>query len=88
MNRIAQALTLFIGAVTLNACGGGGKEPTQSAPTVASVSVSPIDQTLAPQQTVQLSATVRDAQGNALSGQTVTWSSSQPGVDSGATPAS
>jgi len=83
MNRIALALSLFTGAVTLNACGGGGgKEPTQSAPTVASVTVSPTDQALAPQETVQLSATVRDAQGNALSGHAVSWSSSQPGTAS------
>jgi hypothetical protein len=82
MNRIAQALTLFIGAATLIACGGGDSEPTQSAPTVASVSVSPTSQTLAPQQSAQLTATVSDAQGNPLSGRAVSWSSSQPGTAS------
>ena len=84
MNRIAVAVGLLTSAMTLTACGGGGGggEPTPPVPTVASVSVSPSDQTLAPQQQGQLSATVKDAQGNALNGHTVDWSSSQPGTAS------
>ena len=87
MNRIAMALGLIASAVTLNACsgggdgGGGGTTPPPPV-TVASVSVSPSDQTLAPQQTAQLTATVKDAQGNTLSGRTVDWSSSQTGTAS------
>ncbi|MEP7384295.1 MAG: Ig-like domain-containing protein [Gemmatimonadota bacterium] len=83
MNRIAEALCLLASAITLTACGGGGgAEPIQPLPTVASVTVSPSDQALAPQQTAQLSAAVKDAQGNALSGHAVDWSSSQPGTSS------
>jgi hypothetical protein len=87
MNRIAMALGMIASALTLNACsgggdgGGGGTTPPPPV-TVASVSVSPSDQTLAPQQTAQLTATVKDAQGNTLSGRTVDWSSSQSGTAS------
>lgn len=86
MNRVAVTLCLVSGVLTLNACGGGsdgGGGPTPPpVVTVASVSVSPAEQTLAPQQTAQLSATVKDAQGNALSGRVIDWSSSQPGAAS------
>lgn len=62
----------------LAAC-SGSSEP---APAVATVEVSP--GTASPQvgQTVQLSATVRDASGNILSGQSVAWSSSAAAVAS------
>jgi len=49
---------------------------TVTAPAVASVSVSPNSATLRVSNTSQLSATVRDASGNVLTGHTVTWSSS------------
>lgn len=82
MNRFAATLTLCASALA-SACGGAGdKGPTQSTTTVASVSVSPSDQTLAPQQTVQLSATMKDAQGNTLGGHAVDLSSSQSSVAS------
>ncbi len=87
MKRVALSLCLLASTVTLNACGGGGDggggggPPTQpGVVTVASVSVSPSDQTLAPRQTAQLTATVKDAQGNALSGHSVDWSSSSSSV--------
>ncbi|MFN8575031.1 MAG: Ig-like domain-containing protein [Gemmatimonadaceae bacterium] len=70
----------------LAACGGGGdggKSPTAPGPAaVASVDVSPGSSSLAPSGTVQLSATPKDASGNALSGRTVTWTSSAPTVAS------
>ena len=47
---------------------------------VASVSVSPAAPSVAVGQTVQLTATPRDASGNALSGRVVTWASSAPAV--------
>src|SRR5438128_4237836 len=45
---------------------------------VASVSVTPASATLQVGQTVQLTATPRDSNGNALSGRVVAWSSSTP----------
>ena len=47
---------------------------------VASVSVSPATANLQTGQTVQLSATPRDAGGNALAGRVVTWASSAPAI--------
>jgi hypothetical protein len=46
--------------------------------TVASVSVTPSTYTVASHGTVQLAAAAKDAGGNTLSGQTFTWSSSNP----------
>ena len=47
---------------------------------VASVSVSPVSATVAAGQSVQLTATPKDANGNPLSGRTVTWSSNNTAV--------
>jgi uncharacterized protein YjdB len=47
---------------------------------VASVTVSPASASLVVAQTVQLTATPKDANGNALSGRVVTWSSSNTAV--------
>jgi uncharacterized protein YjdB len=47
---------------------------------VASVSVSPASASVIAGQTVQLTATPRDANGNALTGRVVTWGSSNTGV--------
>ena len=47
---------------------------------VASVSVSPASATVAAGQSVQLTATPKDANGNPLSGRTVTWSSNNTSV--------
>src|SRR5213596_3599525 len=47
---------------------------------VASVSVSPASATVAAGQAVQLTATPKDANGNPLSGRTVTWSSNNTSV--------
>src|SRR5213596_302811 len=47
---------------------------------VASVSVSPASATVAAGQAVQLTATPKDANGNPLSGRTVTWSSNNTAV--------
>ena len=51
-------------------------ESVSSEPIVATVSVSPETASVTVGATVQLSAAVKDASGNTLSGQTVTWSSS------------
>src|SRR5205809_300054 len=47
---------------------------------VASVAVTPASATLQAGQTVQLAATPKDANGNALSGRVIGWSSSNPAV--------
>jgi len=47
---------------------------------VASVAVSPASASVPVGQTVQLTATPKDASGNALSGRTITWASSNPTV--------
>jgi uncharacterized protein YjdB len=49
---------------------------------VASVSVSPTAPSLTVGGTIQLSATTRDANGNVLTGRTVTWTSSNAGIAS------
>jgi uncharacterized protein YjdB len=76
-----QCARLFAGTFLLGLLAGcgGSSEP---APAVATVEVSPA--TASPQvgQTVQLGATVRDASGNILSGQSVSWSSSAAAVAS------
>ena len=78
MPRTSRVLAL----VTLVACGGGGDggptPPTTAA--VATVSVSPGSPSIAPSQTVQLTATLRDAGGNQLGGRSVAWSASPSGV--------
>src|SRR5204863_533624 len=47
---------------------------------VATVAVSPATDSIQPGQTVQLTATLKDAGGNTLLGRTVTWSSSNTSV--------
>src|SRR5207253_4220921 len=47
---------------------------------VATVAVSPPTASIQPGQTVQLTATLKDVNGNTLSGRTVTWSSSNTSV--------
>lgn len=61
------------------ACGDSPVQPTPQAP-VASVSMTPTTSGLVPTQTVQLTATARDAAGAAQAGRTITWSSSAPSV--------
>lgn len=70
---------VVIVVMALGACSGG--ESTTSAPTVASIQVSPSTAGAgAIGQTVQFSASAKDGSGNVVSGVSFTWSSSQPGV--------
>src|SRR5260370_29846325 len=73
------------GPATITAASGGqsGSAPitvTVSTVPVASVTVSPAPASVSVGQTVQLTATLKDASGNVLSGRTVTWASSAPTV--------
>src|SRR5438876_8579252 len=56
-----------------------GTTALTSAP-VSTVAVSPASASVAVGQTVQLSATPKDASGNALAGRVVTWASTAPAV--------
>src|SRR5947199_10623698 len=68
-------------ALLAAACGGGssGGGTNPNTP-VASVTVAPATDTLVVSASVQLTATPKDASGNALSGRTVTWVSSDTTV--------
>ena len=79
----------FILSALVVACGGGGggdddgdggTQPPPPPTPVASVTISPGPATLSVGGTTQLSATMRDAQGNVLTGRTVTWTTSAQGV--------
>jgi len=79
--RVTPAGTFFgliVLALLVGAC-GGSSEPT---PTVASVEVTPATADREVGETVQLSAAVKDAAGNLMQGQSVTWSSSAQSVAS------
>ena len=84
--RMAR-LTVAALAMVVAGCGGSGPvsppapppPPPPPAP-VASVGLNQTAATLVPQQTLQLTATPRDAAGNTLSGRTVTWDATPPAV--------
>jgi len=69
-------------SLVLAACGGGGGDsPTPPGPApVSSVSVTPPAGQVVVGATLSLSATPRDASGNALTGRTVSWSAASPQV--------
>ena len=72
-----------VGSATVTATSGPahmGAAITVSPAPANSVVISPGSATLFPTQQLQLSATVTDAQGNPLSGQTVTWASNNTNV--------
>jgi len=69
--------------ILLTACSGGGKDggPTGPVP-VANVSLTVQLTSIAVGQTTTITASLTDAQGNSLTGRTVTWTSSAPAVAS------
>jgi uncharacterized protein YjdB len=78
-----EVTAVAAGSATITAT-SGGKTGTAtvsvSAAAVASVKVTPATSSLTPGQTVQLTATAYDGSGNALTGRSVTWSSSAAAV--------
>lgn len=100
--RTAPAVFALATVATLAACGGAGDAtgPGRSpgggggGVTVASVVVSPTSASVASGATVSLTATPKDASGNAVAGQTIAWSTdnanvatvSSSGVVTGGTP--
>lgn len=76
-------LAIAPGAATISATSEGRAATvlvTVLAPTPASMQVSPASVSLSPSQTANLTATVRDASGNVMTGQPVSWSSSSNSV--------
>ena len=78
-------LVAFRGTLNVNAVFGGfsnvaGGTTTGVPVPVASVTVSPATASILVGQTAQLTATPKDANGNVLTGRTVTWTSSNAGV--------
>ncbi len=77
------ATSVRVGTATITGSVGtisGTATLTVAAPGVASVTVSPPTSTLYKTQTVALSANVKDTQGNAVSGATLAWTSSDNNV--------
>src|SRR6478736_6466137 len=69
---------LGLGLAVLVGCGkDDGSAPP---PTVGTVEISPSSPSLPAGATLQLAATLKDADGNVLSSRTVTWASAVPGV--------
>ena len=76
-------LAIAPGAVTVSATSEGRTAAlavSVLAPAPAVVEISPATVTLAPSQTASLTATVRDASGNVLTGQSVSWGTTSPFV--------
>lgn len=79
--RSAAQLLVLATTVLIAACGGGDSTNGPDSPVpVAHVSVSPSPVAKAVGETVQLEATLRDADDNILTGRTITWSSSDSDV--------
>ena len=72
--RIARVIPLFV-VGTVAACGGGGGGTTNPPPpaTVSFVSLTRTNVLLKPSETTTITATPKDASGNALTGHAVTW---------------
>ena len=70
--------TLFLSAAValLASCGSSSKSSTGPGVTVATVTVTAATASVAVAATDQLTAVAKDASGNVVTGQTVTWSSS------------
>ncbi len=76
---VRKASALLVLGYSLAACGGGSSEPTV---VVGTVEVTPAQTSQQVGESVQLSATVKDVDGNILSGQPVSWSTSASTVAS------
>src|SRR5438093_10185097 len=78
VNGQGLVTTKVVGSATITATSegqSGSAAITVTAAPVATVTVSPTAAAVQPAQTVQLTATTKDANGNILTGRTVTWAS-------------
>lgn len=75
---VRKASALLVLGYSLAACGGSSEPP----PAVATVEVTPAQASRQVGESIQLSATVKDVDGNILSGQPVSWSTSASTVAS------
>ena len=66
--------------ITATSEGTSGSADVSVLTPVATVEVAPVEATIRPTETTQLAAVVRDAEGNELSGRSLTWSSSDEAV--------
>ena len=83
VSRRSRVLSALAAATV--ACGGGASSDGTTVtptPSVASISLSQTSASLFLTAALQLGATPRDASGNAMSGQTITWTSSSPSIAS------
>lgn len=72
-----------VGVTLVNATMGGiskGVPVTVVSTTIATITVTPDPASVEEGKTLQLTATARDAAGNTMTGQTITWSSSNPQI--------
>jgi hypothetical protein len=80
MGIATRASCRLLIAVVLSAC-GSREQPVPPAPApIASIELAAASDYLLAGSTLQLSATPKDAQGQAVAGRSLTWSSSAPGV--------
>jgi uncharacterized protein YjdB len=83
LSRAVRAVS-FVLLPLVAACGGGGGDTptTPEVVSVSSVDVSPATSSIEVGQNTTLSATPRAANGSALSGRAISWSSSEPSIAS------
>jgi len=80
---VVTAVATGSGTITATSEGQSGTSSVSVTPvSVASVAVTPASASMQVGQTVQFTATLKDANGNTLSGRVVTWASSNTGVAS------
>ena len=77
MQRRAVVVFLFSLLIAVAGCGNGSKK---SKPVATTLTITPSALSLESGKFAQLTATVLDQDGNAMSGQTITWSSSNAGA--------
>ncbi|MGH7648665.1 MAG: Ig-like domain-containing protein [Gemmatimonadaceae bacterium] len=76
VRSVARGVAAACAALGVVACGSSNNSPTGGGPHAASVTVSPPTSTLVAGDSVGLTATVKDGQGNTISNPTITWSAS------------
>lgn len=76
VSEVVRGVVAACAALGIVACGNNNNTPTGGGPQPATVSVSPPTMTVVAGDSVALTATVKDAQGNTIGSPSVTWSAS------------